>query len=278
MFGAAEDGSRWAFGATMSLEALGGIEMQLMRRRMLFGLAACPLCAALGSGSASAESAHWAYSGENGPDNWGKLQKESEVCGAGEQQSPIDLTNVVKADIPSIAVNWKPEAFVLENNGHTIQATCSPGSVLMLGPDRYELLQFHFHTPSEHAVEGKRTEMEAHFVHKGPGDRLGVLGVLMVSGGANPALHAIMNAAPPHVGKATLSAAIDPASMLPADPRSIWRYEGSLTTPPCSQTVDWIVLIQTVAVDAVDIATFKATIGENARPIQPRNRRFILKS
>ena len=155
--------------------------MEPMRRRMLLGLAACPLCAALGSGSASAEGAHWSYEGGTGPDNWAKLQKDSQVCGVGDQQSPIDLTDAIKAEIPHIAVNWKPEAFVVENNGHTLQANALPGGTLALGPDRYQLLQFHFHTPSEHAVEGKRTEMEAHFVHQGPGDRLGVLAVLMVS-------------------------------------------------------------------------------------------------
>ncbi len=98
-------------------------------------------------------------------------------------------------------VNWRPEAFVVENNGHTLEALASRGGVLTIGPDRYELAQFHFHTPSEHAVGGKRTEMEAHFVHQGPGDRIGVLGVLLVSGGANPALHAIMNAAPRKPGQ-----------------------------------------------------------------------------
>jgi carbonic anhydrase len=257
---------------------LRGEDMQPMRRRMLLGIAACPLCVALGAGRVSAEGAHWSYEGETGPDNWAKLQKESEVCGMGDQQSPIDLTGAVKAELPQITVSWKPEAFVVENNGHTLQANASPGGVLVLGPDRYELLQFHFHTPSEHAVDGKRTEAEAHFVHKGPGDRLGVLGVLMVSGGANAAFHAIMSAAPKKAGKAALGAAIDPSSILPADLGSIWRYEGSLTTPPCSQTVDWMVLTQTVSVDSADIAAFKAIFGANARPLQPRNRRFILKA
>jgi carbonic anhydrase len=251
--------------------------MHITRRRMLAGLAACPVCVAA-AGGAKAKAPHWAYEGNHGPDHWGDLEPANRVCSIGDQQSPIDLTDAVKAELPKIAVHWKSEAFQLENNGHTIQLNATPGSYVQISGHRYDLVQFHFHTPSEHAVDGKRMDMEAHFIHQGLDKRLGVLGVLMVSGAANATFHEIMQAAPTKVAKVALPTPIDAASLLPTQQNSIWRYEGSLTTPPCSQTVNWVVLEQTIPVDAGDIAAFRRIFPMNARPLQKLNRRFVLRS
>jgi carbonic anhydrase len=257
--------------------------MPIARRHLLAGLAACPACAAMASTALAApqkrrSAANWTYEGVTGPGGWSRLDAANRVCSLGTQQSPIDLAASIKAELPLPAVNWQPQAFAVVNNGHTLQLNAAPGSTASLGETRYALVQFHFHTPSEHTVKGEHTAMEVHFVHTGPEGRLGVLGVLMVAGEANPAFHAIMQVAPAKPGSAPLPAPLDPTALLPADRRSVWRYEGSLTTPPCSETVDWVVLEQTLPVDAADIAAFRRIMPMNARPVQPLHRRFLLRS
>ena len=258
-------------------------ENPVNRRRLLTGLIACPACATFGN-TAFAQQAkpkhapHWSYEGNTGPQAWGKMDSASRVCSAGSQQSPIDLPTGIRAELPTIRMGWKPEAFTVVNNGHTIQCNAAPGNTVEVGGVRYELLQFHFHTPSEHAVAGKRTAMEVHFVHKAPDGTLAVLGVLMVAGAANPAFKAVMATAPAKKGEVKLASPLDPAAMLPADRRGAWRYEGSLTTPPCSEVVNWYVLEQTIAVDQADIDAFRKLFPMNARPLQALNRRFVLRS
>ena len=139
--------------------------MAFDRRGFLLGLSLCPLCAA---STRAAEEAHWSYSGEGGPDHWGALDPAYRACSAGTEQSPIDLDRAVRADIARLNVDWKPQAYRVVNNGHTIQANATSGGTAILGKDSYALLQFHFHAPSEHALHGKRFAMEAHFVHARP--------------------------------------------------------------------------------------------------------------
>ena len=136
------------------------------RRKFLAGLVVlgiCPLCARPG---AAAGDAHWGYDGETGPDHWGSLSAANALCTAGSQQSPLDIAAAIKAQIPSINVDWKKVGGRIVNNGHTIQINVPAGSRLNRGDRSYELLQFHFHHPSEHLVEGRRSVMEAHFVHQ----------------------------------------------------------------------------------------------------------------
>ncbi|MEY9833609.1 carbonic anhydrase [Sinorhizobium fredii] len=134
------------------------------RRDFLRGLAllaACPLCVKT---AYAAEGVHWSYEGEEGPEHWGSLSKENGACSAGSQQSPIDITGAIKADIPDLATDWKSGGTIL-NNGHTIQVKAA-GGTLKRGHKTYELVQYHFHAPSEHLVDGKNFPMEVHFVHK----------------------------------------------------------------------------------------------------------------
>jgi carbonic anhydrase len=152
------------------------------------------------------------------------------------------------------------------------------GSKLRWGDRSYDLLQFHFHHPSEHLVEGRRSAMEAHFVHQSD-DRtnFGVLGIFLSSGAANPAFARIAAAFPVTIGVETGLPAVDPRGLLPAS-LAYWTYEGSLTTPPCSEAVDWMLAMQPVEVAAADITRFAALYPMNARPVRPDNRRFILSS
>ncbi len=248
--------------------------MGMNRRAFVMGLAACPVCAGL----ARAESGpHWTYEGRDGVKEWGRLSSEFRACAVGSEQSPVDLRDAIKADIGDLTVEWRPEAYKIVNNGHTIQADVGVKCGATLGGRAFTLKQFHFHTPSEHALDGARTEMEAHFVHADPQGQLMVVGMFMKPGAGHKEFAAIMAAAPRKEGAATLSAPIDPAAFLPQS-RERFRYEGSLTTPPCSETVDWNIFAEPIEVAAEDIAAFKARFPMNARPLQAANRRFILKN
>jgi carbonic anhydrase len=246
--------------------------MWLNRRRFSLGLLACPLCAAAAK---AADAPHWDYQDHGGAQKWGELDGSYKACGLGAEQSPIDLSGGVKATLDPIRFDWKPQAFKIVNNGHTIQANAAPGSTLEIGKEVYNLIQFHFHAPSEHTVNGKRFAMEAHFVHA-EAERRAAVGVFMQPGRRNAAFAAIMQAAPRTEGEKTLGEPVDPRQFLPAG-KALFRYEGSLTTPPCSEVVDWNIFEQPIDVAEADIKAFQAIFPMNARPLQPLNRRFLLR-
>ncbi|ABR64770.1 carbonate dehydratase [Sinorhizobium medicae] len=237
-------------------------------------LAACPLCAET---AYAAEAEHWSYEGEAGPEHWGSLSNENSACSAGSQQSPLDIRGAIKADIPGLALNWKSGGAIL-NNGHTIQVKAAPGGTLRRGDKPYELVQYHFHAPSEHLVEGHRFPMEVHFVHKhAETGALGVLGVFFVPGAANTTFASLAATFPQKTGEQTALPNVDPSGLLPTSLR-YWAYEGSLTTPPCSEIVDWMIAQDPIEVDAADIDRFTALYSMNARPALVANRRYILAS
>jgi carbonic anhydrase len=241
--------------------------------KLFTGLALCPLCA---SATFAAEH-HWSYEGETGPDKWGGLDAADALCSAGGQQSPIDLTGTITAQQPPLKISWIKRPDEIVNNGHTIQLDFAEGDTLRVGDRSYAFKQFHFHCPSEHLIEGKRFAMEAHFVHAAT-DGLAVIAVLMVAGKPSAVFKKIVATMPSEEGPAVpADPTIDPSRLLPAK-RAYFRYEGSLTTPPCSETVNWIVLAQPIEVDEADIMRFAKLYPMNARPVQERNRRFILGS
>jgi carbonic anhydrase len=250
----------------------------LMNRRhalqALAGFAVCPLCAPRGY----AEGAHWSYEGSNGPDKWGDLDAADRVCSAGSQQSPIDVGGTVKAQLSPLQIAWGKRAGTIVNNGHTIQVNFAEGSTLNFGGDRYTLVQFHFHRPSEHLINGKNFPMEAHFVHRNATGALAVIGVLMATGKANQVFNKVVSTMPAAEGPAVKAdAAIDPNGLLPVK-RSYYFYEGSLTTPPCSEVVNWLLLTDPIQVADADVASFAKLYAMNARPAQKVNRRFVLQS
>jgi carbonic anhydrase len=241
----------------------------------LAGLALCPICASAGF---AAEGAHWSYQGASGPGHWGDLDAASKVCSAGSQQSPVDIRGTVKAQLPALQIAWSKKPDTIVNNGHTIQLDFEQGGTLKLDKDSYTLRQFHFHHPSEHLIGGKSFAMEAHFVHRNAAGNLAVIGALMTVGKANAAFSKIAATMPAHEGPAVKAdAAIDPSKLLP--PRhSYYRYAGSLTTPPCSEVVNWLLLRAPIQVAKADIDTFAKLYPLNARPVQKDNRRFVLSS
>lgn len=237
----------------------------------LAGLALCPLCAV----NSFATEGHWSYEGTTGPEKWGNLDPADALCSAGRQQSPIDIDDSVSARQPPPEISWIRRPDTIVNNGHTVQLNFGEGNRLRIGEQTYTLKQFHFHHPSEHLIKNKRFAMEAHFVHAAS-DGLAVIGVLMIAGEPNAVFKKIVSTMPSEAGPAVpADPAVDPRRLLP-NRRAYFRYEGSLTTPPCSETVNWIVLAQPIEVDEADIARFGKLFPMNARPIQPRDRRFIL--
>ena len=221
------------------------------------------------------DGAHWDYEGANGPENWGKMAEANKACASGQEQSPIDLTGGVDAEVSNIALHWNPSAWSVVNNGHTIQVEGKDGGYATIDGERFELIQFHFHTPSEHTIDGRNYPMEVHFVHKNAEGRLAVIGVLMMPGGENPLFSNIMEKAPKEEGTASLGVIEQRGMIAPID--GVYRYQGSLTTPPCSETVLWTVLSTPILVSQKDVEAFQALFPMNARPIQPVNRRYVLR-
>ncbi|WP_113155732.1 carbonic anhydrase [Nitratireductor sp. OM-1] len=234
----------------------------------------CPICAQTARAS---ERSTWSYQEVSGPAQWGALEKANAACSAGAQQSPIDITGVVEASLPPLEIDWRPGGTLL-NNGHTIQVNMPKGSTLARGDRRYELLQYHFHAPSEHLVNGRSFAMEVHFVHRDTeSGALGVLGVFIEPGERDESFESLAAVFPGKVQGSASVADVDPGGLLPDD-LAYWFYEGSLTTPPCSEIVDWMVLRTPKRVAAEDIRRFTALYSGNARPVLQSNRRFILAS
>jgi carbonic anhydrase len=252
----------------------------MMHRRQALqtfaGFALCPLCAS--AGRADEGHPHWSYEGTTGPDKWGSLDAADGVCSAGRQQSPIDIRGSINARQPPLEINWRKRPGSIVNNGHTIQIDVTEGDTLDLGDRSFRLMQFHFHHPSEHLVAGKAFAMETHFVHAAANGGLAVVAVLMMPGKANAAFNRIVSTMPQQEGpSAPGDPAIDPNQLLPIE-RAYYHYEGSLTTPPCSETVDWLVLAHPIEVAEADIGRFAKLYPKNARPVQDLDRRFILSS
>ncbi len=230
------------------------------------------------TGSAQAGGASWSYDGQRGvgPDQWGNINAACE----GAQQSPIDIItkDTVEADLTKIKFRWGDSALQIKNNGHTIQANYDTGSTISVNGDDFDLLQLHFHAPSEHALNGKLYDMEAHFVHQAANGSLAVIGVFFEEGKENKALVPIWSNTPEHVEtKDIASIIIDAGDLLPRNTKDYFHYQGSLTTPPCSEIVSWYVLEKPIEVSPEQIRHFSHLIQANNRPLQAINRRFVLK-
>lgn len=221
----------------------------------------------------------WGYAGDNGPEHWGGLSDDFAACDAGRMQSPIDVerNGSFAADTVEIDFDYRLTALTILHNGHTVQANYAPGSGITVAGKRYELLQFHFHTPSEHATDGKQFPMEFHFVHKSADGKLAVVGVLVQSGIENLAMREMWDHMPMHEAEAETydSVVINGRDLLPGD-RAYYRYMGSLTTPPCSEGVNWFLLTEPVTASSEQIAKMSEALGGNARPLQARNNRLVL--
>jgi carbonic anhydrase len=217
---------------------------------------------------------------------WGTLDGKYSLCSTGRAQSPIDLAGATRATGgPITASTYRPtplrivhhEAKAdLVNTGHSIQVSAGGNDTVIVGSDRYSLVQFHFHSPSEHTIAGLSFPLEMHLVHRSADGRLAVAGVLMREGAHNKAFEAIWSKLPGIIGQemAHDSVMVNIEALLP-DIRTHYRYEGSLTTPPCSEGVTWFVLATPVELSTAQIAAFRAVLSGNSRPVQPLNGRAL---
>lgn len=218
----------------------------------------------------------WSYEGDSGPANWGQLDPSFSLCDEGQAQSPIDLTNAATLNLSDIEFTYAPSALNIFNNGHTIEVEYDAGSQIIYNEIAYSLKQFHFHSPSEHTLNGQPAAMEVHLVHQDAVGNLAVVGVLLVEGEQdNPAYAPIFQNLPTEVGEPSPMGQINAADLLPEE-ATFYTYLGSLTTPPCSQGVRWLVLTQPVALSAAQIESFRAIVAGNARPVQALNQRDLL--
>ena len=223
------------------------------------------------------EGPHWGYEGEGGPEHWAELSEDFRICGTGREQSPIDLSEPTPALLKDIAPVWKKSPYAIVNNGHTIQVNVPPASFVNYGGKDYQLLQFHFHHPSEHTVDGKAHEMEVHFVHKAEDGGLTVLGIFIKPGAEHPVLVPIWARMPEEAGGTVKveDEFIELAKFLPRNMTTV-QYAGSLTTPPCGEVVNWVVFRDHIEASKTQIEQFAKLYPMNARPVQPRFRRAVL--
>lgn len=240
-------------------------------------------CAALlvlsaAAGGEEHHGAHWSYAGATGPEHWAEEDPAFAACGTGHHQSPIDIKDAKRnASLPPIGFAYRPTALTVTDTGHGFQVNAAAGSGgISVGGDHYDLVQFHFHRPSEERLAGQRYSMVAHLVHKNDKGELAVVAVLIRQGKENAFLKPVFDDFPPKgtAEKSEPGASVDLGSFLPAA-RGYYTFDGSLTTPPCTEHVRWFVLKNAVEASSGQIARFAARYPMDARPTQPLYGRTI---
>lgn len=223
---------------------------------------------------------HWSYSGADGPENWGRLGKEFALCGLGQRQSPIDIRKTIKADLAPIQFDYKSIPLSIADNGHSIKVDTPEAGTITVDGESYSLLQFHFHKPSEEKINGKAYDMVAHLVHQSKEGKLAVVAVLFEAGKKeHPLIQTLWSNLP--LDQATpvkrKDLRFDPTDLLPQK-RAYFTFLGSLTTPPCTEGVLWLVLKTPVQVSKEQLAGFATIYKNNVRPVQAVNNRVIKES
>jgi carbonic anhydrase len=221
--------------------------------------------------------AHWSYSGATGPEHWASEDAAFATCGTGQRQSPIDIRTTVVKELPAIQFAYKPVPLTVTDTGHSFQVNAPAGSGgITVGGDHYDLVQFHFHRPSEERIRGRSQALVAHLVHKNADGKLAVVAVLIHRGDANVFLKPVFDNFPP---KGTPEAPVAGTTVNLSDflpqKQGYFTFEGSLTTPPCSEQVRWFVLKTPVSASAAQVQQFAARYPNNARPVQPVNDRTV---
>jgi carbonic anhydrase len=226
--------------------------------------------------AAAPTGAQWSYYGKRGPTNWGKLDPGYAACSKGKLESPIDIRNA-KLDraLAPIALHYLSGPVTLFNEGHTIRGIVPAGNYIVFNGTRYDLQQFHFHHPAEHLVNGKLADLEIHLVHKSASGEFVVIAVLVKEGQVNGSLAALWPSLPRTVGASTtLQDPFDPAGLLPAD-QGYWAYTGSLTAPPCTEGVHWLIMENPTQLAGDQLDAFARLYPDNARPVEATRGRKV---
>lgn len=219
----------------------------------------------------------WEYSGKKGPKYWAKLNAEFAMCEIGQNQSPINIESTIHAALKPIRTIHKFPAKEIVNNGHTIQVNFQEGNIIVLDKTLFKLKQVHFHAPSENTINGKNYPLEAHFVHADNNGNLAVIAVMFKEGDANPTLTEFWAQAPKKIDQTvTLKGRFTPNTLIPTK-QQYYRFNGSLTTPPCSEGVRWIIIKTPMTASREQIDTFERSMRHhNNRPVQALNGRMVL--
>ncbi|MFD2924789.1 carbonic anhydrase [Halobacillus naozhouensis] len=227
----------------------------------------------------------WSYEGKRGPKHWGDLAEEFAACEKGNEQSPVNVKFAEveeEKDLPEIQLHYEPAKVSVINNGHTAQFNLpnEMNNSMTIGETNYRLIQFHFHTPSEHQFNGKHFPVEMHFVHKNPNNELAVTTLMIEEGTQNKELASIWGGVPSEKTEKEImmNEPVDLASLLPRQSSTTFHYSGSLTTPPCSEDVKWIIFEDTIEISKEQIDVFKQIFPSNNRPIQLLNEREVMKN
>jgi carbonic anhydrase len=225
----------------------------------------------------------WSYEGTNGPEHWGDLDPAYSACNIGKEQSPIDIRNAKKAQLPTIRFEYKSGPLKIINNGYTaVRVNYAPGNgnFLSVGGQRYELTQFHFHHPSEESIHGEPYAMVAHLMHVSSDSKVAGVAVLLQARRANAVVRQLWEHMPNTPGKEEVIAGVEvnPTGLLPRDTSSYYTYMGSLTAPPYTEGVTWFVLRTPMDISAEEISAFAALYPHNVRPAQPLNGRVVKES
>lgn len=225
----------------------------------------------------TSENAHWGYTGHNTPDKWGSLSEKYRECGAGLNQSPINITHSLHANLPPLFPSYKSGSIDIFDNGHTVQVNMATGSNLVIDDITFELKQFHFHAPSENRIDGKAYPLEGHFVNVDKDGNIAVIGIMFEEGEENKALAKFWDKLPAKEGEVhKLELSNIANELLPKD-KHYYRFNGSLTTPPCTEGVRWFVFKEPLSISKEQVAAFHEIMhGDNNRPIQPIDARIII--
>lgn len=232
-------------------------------------LLAMSVCAFYSAGAAAAD---WGYDGSHGPDHWGGV---SQTCANGVNQSPVDIEDAVPAKLSALEVSYQGKVTSLSNNGHTLQASVSGKNQLKVDGKTFTLKQFHFHTPSENLIRARQFPLEAHFVNADEQGNLAVVAVMFDTGAENAALKNLTQSLPSEGVTANLKRPFAVSALLP-ETEHYYRFNGSLTTPPCSEGVRWFVMKQPRSLSEQQQQVLAGMMGKNNRPVQPRNARVFV--
>jgi len=221
----------------------------------------------------------WSYEGADGPDHWGDLDPDYAACKTGKQQSPIDIRNPTKAALPAIRFEYKTGPLKIINNGYTavrVNYAAGNGNFLIVGEKRYELIQFHFHHPSEEQIDGQPSDMVAHLMHQSADGKVAAVAVFLRQGNANSTVQQLWPHMPQTGGSEHVipGVEVNPAGLLPSG-LAYYTYAGSQTAPPCTEGVTWFVLKTPMDISAEEIAAFAKLYPHDVRPIQPLNGRVV---
>lgn len=219
---------------------------------------------------------HWTYEGEEGPSHWDELDESYAACG-GLYQSPIDIASSAQEDLANISLHYQPSEVSILNNGHTVQVNYDAGSYIEMDGARYDVTQFHYHTPSEHSIDGRSFAAEFHIVHKSADGKLAVIGILLEEGAKNNAYQPFVDNLPTQKSEAhDAGVTINAADLLPTV-QTTFRYSGSLTTPPCTEGVNWLLMTTPVELSAEQLHALESLFEEgNNRPVQPAHDRTLI--